>query len=42
MPGDVLLGEILSVGMFAVVCAVLMLGFPVAFSPRRHGARPSP
>ncbi|MDZ3835885.1 MAG: TRAP transporter large permease subunit [Rhodospirillales bacterium] len=32
MPGDVLLGEILSVGMFAVVCAVLMLGFPVAFS----------
>ncbi|MCU0893074.1 MAG: TRAP transporter large permease subunit [Rhodospirillales bacterium] len=32
MPGDVLLGEILSVGMFAVVCAVLMLGFPVAFA----------
>lgn len=32
MPGDVLLGEILSVGMFAAVCAVLMLGFPVAFS----------
>lgn len=31
MPGDVLLGEILSVGMFAAVCAVLMLGFPVAF-----------
>ncbi len=32
MPSDVLLGEILSVGMFAAVCAVLMLGFPVAFS----------
>lgn len=32
MLGDVLLGEILSVGMFAAVCAVLMLGFPVAFS----------
>ena len=29
---DVLLGEILSLGMFATACAVLMLGFPVAFS----------
>ncbi len=29
---DVLLGEILSLGMFAAACGVLLLGFPVAFS----------
>ncbi len=29
---DALLGEILSLGMFAVACGVLLLGFPVAFS----------
>ena len=29
---DILLGELLSLGMFATVCLVLLLGFPVAFS----------
>jgi len=29
---DVLLGEILSLGLFAGACVVLLLGFPVAFS----------
>jgi len=29
---DVLLGELLSLGMFATACGVLLLGFPVAFS----------
>ena len=29
---EVLLGELLSLGMFATACGVLLLGFPVAFS----------
>ncbi|MFW5834538.1 MAG: TRAP transporter large permease subunit, partial [Pseudomonadota bacterium] len=29
---EVLLGELIALGMFAVACGVLMLGFPVAFT----------